>query len=254
MVRLGLLLLSLLMASDGWAAGIGQVVLSVGDNQVLGADQRPRPLSRGMALYPLDTVSTGPRGRVHIKFSDGGSLALKPNSTFHVARYRYDAARPEQGQAAFQLLRGGMRTISGQIGKLNPADYQMRTLVATIGIRGTEYELYVCDRCCAQASDGVEGVAGGVSEGGIQVENSRHRVAVDRGRYFLIERGSHDIQLLDEAPAMLAIGQLPAEPQPVAPAPEPEPEPEPEMAESDCGSLCEKEFSFGNRSGTAWWQ
>ncbi|MDX1434446.1 MAG: FecR domain-containing protein, partial [Gammaproteobacteria bacterium] len=39
----------------------------------------------------------------------------------------------------FSLLKGGLRTITGAIGKLNRKAYQIRTPVATIGIRGTEY-------------------------------------------------------------------------------------------------------------------
>ena len=48
--------------------------------------------------------------------------------------------------AFFSLLKGGFRTVSGLIGKINHEDYSVATPVATIGIRGTDYLTVLCDR------------------------------------------------------------------------------------------------------------
>ena len=44
-------------------------------------------------------------------------------------------------------MRGGLRAVSGFIGKRNRRNYAMRTPVATIGIRGSSYDLY-CQGTC----------------------------------------------------------------------------------------------------------
>ncbi len=53
----------------------------------------------------------------------------------------------ENNSALFSLLKGGLRTFTGLIGKLSPQRYQMRTAVATIGIRGTGYDLLCTGPC-----------------------------------------------------------------------------------------------------------
>ncbi len=52
-------------------------------------------------------------------------------------------------RAFFSLLKGGFRSISGLIGKVNHDEYQVTTPVATIGIRGTDYLVVICDATCA---------------------------------------------------------------------------------------------------------
>lgn len=51
--------------------------------------------------------------------------------------------------AAFRLLKGGFRTVTGLIGKSDRAQYRVSTQTATIGIRGTDYQVILCDAACA---------------------------------------------------------------------------------------------------------
>ena len=61
------------------------------------------------------------------------------------------AAPPsETSRAFFRLLRGGFRAVSGVIGKVNQNEYRISTPVATIGIRGTDYVVVICDAACAR--------------------------------------------------------------------------------------------------------
>ena len=50
-----------------------------------------------------------------------------------------DDAIIADGTLLFNFIRGGMRTVSGAIGKVNRNNYRVQTPVATIGIRGTSY-------------------------------------------------------------------------------------------------------------------
>ena len=43
----------------------------------------------------------------------------------------FEEAKPEAGRGIFALVRGGLRAVSGAIGRYDPRAYQMRTAVAT---------------------------------------------------------------------------------------------------------------------------
>jgi len=63
---------------------------------------------------------------------------LKPNTQFKVEKYTYDQAKPKEDIGNFNLIKGGLRAVTGQIGKRGNQDaYRMKTPTATIGIRGT---------------------------------------------------------------------------------------------------------------------
>jgi hypothetical protein len=47
------------------------------------------------------------------------------------------------------LVKGGMRAVTGAIAQRRPEAYKVRTPVATLGVRGTEYYLRICEQDCA---------------------------------------------------------------------------------------------------------
>jgi hypothetical protein len=46
-------------------------------------------------------------------------------------------------------LKGGVRALTGLIGKRNPQNVEVRTTTATIGIRGTSFDARICESDCA---------------------------------------------------------------------------------------------------------
>jgi hypothetical protein len=97
-----------------------------------------RALHKGDSIVAGDTINTGGDGRIQMRFSDGGLVSLRPNSSFAVDKYNQPTAGSE-GSLAFNLIKGGLRTLSGTIGHEDHANYQLKTSVATLGIRGTEF-------------------------------------------------------------------------------------------------------------------
>ncbi|WP_211242861.1 FecR family protein [Sinimarinibacterium sp. CAU 1509] len=60
---------------------------------------------------------------------------------------------PQQSTVArsfFRLVKGGFRSITGLVGKINRDEYKVATPVATIGIRGTDITVIDCDLVCAE--------------------------------------------------------------------------------------------------------
>lgn len=109
------------------------------------ADGATRAISIGSKIEEGDTVVSEKRTYARLKFTDGSEVTLKPNSQFKVERFSYDPAKPKDDAGTFSLVKGGLRTITGQIGKRGNQDsYQMKTPTATIGIRGTIYDAHFC--------------------------------------------------------------------------------------------------------------
>jgi hypothetical protein len=127
-----------LLSGPALAETAGRVTFVNGAVVVSAADGTSRVLQRGDSINGGEKISTR-GGRVQIRFTDGGFVSLQPNSVFGVDEYLYTNRKPEETSLFFSLLQGGMRTITGTIGKVNKQSYKVRTPVATIGIRGTEY-------------------------------------------------------------------------------------------------------------------
>src|SRR5690554_4549309 len=107
-------------------------------NVVLTNDTGSYPLEKGAAVSAGDTVITGNDGRIQMRFTDGGLVSLMPNSQFAVEEYSQPSANDE-GSVSVNLLKGGLRALSGSIGKKDQDSYKLKTDVATLGIRGTQF-------------------------------------------------------------------------------------------------------------------
>lgn len=102
-----------------------------------------------------DTILTGSSGYVRVETSDGGEIVLRPNSEFVIEKYNYDANKPEDDSFVYKMLKGGMRTVTGLIGKRgNKNAYRGNTRTATIGIRGTQFDVRVCADDCGALANG----------------------------------------------------------------------------------------------------
>ncbi len=121
----------------------GQVLWLSGQLQSVGPDGVARKLAKGDALRQGHTVRTGPNSHAHLLMSDQGLIALRPESSLRVAAYAYDGRKDGTERARLELLKGGMRSITGAIGHTRKENYRLETQTASIGIRGTDHETYV---------------------------------------------------------------------------------------------------------------
>lgn len=194
------------------ADSVGKVLLSTGQTQARAADGTVRSLARRDVVVADDTLETAADSQLQVRMIDNAIIALTPESVFQLKSYQFNAQRPQDGQAFMELVKGGMRTLSGQIGKSDPASYQLETPVASIGIRGTHYQLLYCDLRCARDFNSQEGLAGGVYSGAIGIRphgaNSQEQV-VSSPHFFFIDRHTGRLTLLDTPPPMLR-GLVPA--------------------------------------------
>jgi len=110
-----------------------------------GAPAAPAPVGRalrkGDAVNQGETITTGAQSSIVLRFSDGQVTALSANSSMAINNYTYNAAEPVKSNMLLSLLNGGMRAVTGLIGKARPENVSYRAGNATIGIRGTDVVL-----------------------------------------------------------------------------------------------------------------
>jgi hypothetical protein len=117
-------------------------IAAIGEVRVVDAAGEPRAGTRGGELRPGDTVVIGSGGLAQLRFSDGGMLSLRANSELKIDAYSYQGERDTASSSVLQLLKGGLRAITGAIARLNRSGYSVVTPTATIGVRGTDFEAF----------------------------------------------------------------------------------------------------------------
>lgn len=136
-----------LLAEDA----IGEVVFARGAVSAQSTGGQLRLLGKSAAIFRSDTITTGPKSFAVLKLNDGTRLSVRPGTVLAINDY---SDTPGKESATMRLFRGGLRAISGYISKRNPDAFKVSTAVATIGIRGTEFDARLCAADCAkEASD-----------------------------------------------------------------------------------------------------
>ena len=104
------------------------------------ADGSVRLVSERSQVLTGDVVSTERDSYAQIRLTDGGQLTLRPNTQMRIEGYDFSESEPQKDNFVFALLKGGMRAVTGLIGKRASKDaYKLRTATATVGIRGTDF-------------------------------------------------------------------------------------------------------------------
>lgn len=137
----GLLLVVMLgMTSLSWAAQVvGTIVQLSGPLLAKKSDGAVKILSLKSEVESGDTLVTQKNTYAMVKFVDNGEITLKPATTMKIDDFAYDAGKPDGDNASFSLVKGGLRSVTGLLGKRNKEKFAMKTPSATIGIRGTTF-------------------------------------------------------------------------------------------------------------------
>lgn len=104
----------------------------------VGATQ-PAKVEKGQTLVNNATITTAPQSYAVLKFEDGTAVLLKENTAFQIQNYSYNPKAPENANAIFNLVRGGLRMVTGLVTSRNRGALKVATPIATIGIRGTDF-------------------------------------------------------------------------------------------------------------------
>ncbi len=150
-ISLALALLAVLLPEAALAVA-GQVTHVSGAVIARRTDGGSRILSLRSEVNEGDLIVTSENTYVRIKFTDGGDLVLRPNTQLKIDAYSYQESAPARDGFAMSLLKGGLRSVTGLLGKRNPNSYKLNTATATVGIRGTHLGALVCNNDCGSIS------------------------------------------------------------------------------------------------------
>lgn len=205
----------------------GSVALSQGSVTDQATDGSTRQLKDGDTVYTGDAFTIGDDSYLDLDLEDGGRILLRPDSNFQIQEYHFDPdAHPAAGEppllaipqqkpesAFFKLVKGGLRAVDGLIGQSHPQSYGVVTPVATIGVRGTAFDVRYCgDDCKDEADTGgapQNGLYTSVTEGSIGVKNDSGETVTKAGEYSYVQSRKVAVQKLAQAPHALRHMSLP---------------------------------------------
>ena len=144
---------------------------------VLDAAGAKRTAVAGAPVGVGERVETQTGATAHVTLADGGMLVVRPDSSVVVLQYRAQA-KPDDG-ASLSLLRGALRMVTGWLGKTQPRSVLVTTNTATLGIRGTDFELL----------DNQQGSHVHVISGEVLMGNTAGDVAIRPGEMASLLRG-----------------------------------------------------------------
>ncbi len=104
-------------------------------------DSRTSVLRTGDHIFANQTVTTDASGVGQFQFRDKTKLAVGPGSTVVIDNFIFDS-NSSGSKVVLDLARGSFRFITG---KARHDAYEIVTPTATIGVRGTAFDLYVGD-------------------------------------------------------------------------------------------------------------
>jgi FecR protein len=147
------LLVCLLSVGANAAQVVGTVVNISGPLLAKRADGSVRVLSLKSEVEQGETLISEKGTYARVKFIDNSEITLRPSTQMVIDNFSYDEAKPEKDNAFFSLIKGGLRSITGALGKRNRERVGINTPTATIGIRGTTFIVqYIAAEDTAQAS------------------------------------------------------------------------------------------------------
>lgn len=125
---------------SAWAQNVaGRFLTVIGDVRVLSPSGDRQP-ERGGEVREGETILTGAGALTQIRLADGGMLSIRGDTEMKFDRFSHTGENDRDSSLFISLLKGGFRSVTGLIGRLNRDGYRVTTPSATIGIRGTDHE------------------------------------------------------------------------------------------------------------------
>ena len=181
-------LFSLLPGASALAVTAGQVTHLSGTLSVKKPDGTTKLLSIKSEVQEGDTLTTETETYARVKFVDGGEVVLRPESQLKIDAYAYQAGKPESDNVVLNMLKGGLRAVTGLLGKRNRDKVSVNTPTATIGIRGTHFGALFCRGDCGRiptttGQPPANGLHVDVAGGSIILSNGAGQLVINTGQF-----------------------------------------------------------------------
>jgi FecR protein len=196
------------LALPAWSA-IGVVTHVSGVLVVAKANGQTKILAPQSEVDEGDVLASEAKSFARIRFNDGGNLLVRPNSRITIERYRYEKDKPEEDDVSVSLIKGGMRAITGIVGKRSMDKHTTTTATATVGIRGTHYGLQQCAADCQGLNDNAgrplaDGLHVDVLSGMIVARNTGGELSIKAGEFGYVRNAQTKPELVPGEQGFLA--------------------------------------------------
>lgn len=208
-------LLALLLSFNAYAAeNAARITHTAGTVGIQAKDGAVRLASINSGVNAGDTVTTEKNSVVRLQFKDGAQVTLRPESSYRVDSYNFEQNEPKKDGFASSLLKGGMRAITGLVGKRGNQDaYKNDVKVATMGIRGTRYGARICETQEVSSCEDIvqigkasttpkDGLYVEVTEGAVSIANEGGEKIVKVGEFAYVSDIKTLAVLLPEDPGI----------------------------------------------------
>ncbi len=176
------ILLLIMMTLSTLFAAIGEITAVQGEAQ-LQREATVLPVKKGTSLEEKDLLETQKHSKVQVILKDDTVITIGPQSSYFFETYQ-DQAEPK---VLMRLQHGFFKIITGKIGKIAPERFKVKTEVATIGIRGTQF--------MASVQEGKESIA--CSRGALVVETEKTTFELPAGMMLVYQNSRWSMHEID---------------------------------------------------------
>ena len=96
------------------------------------------PIVQGSLVNEGATIVTDAKSFAVLQFYDGAKVTVRPSSSLILSSYK-------DSDVKMNLVKGGLRIITGSIAKHDPDNYILTTPTALMGVRGTEFSVQILE-------------------------------------------------------------------------------------------------------------
>lgn len=189
-------------------ANIARVTDLTGSGWLLRSDETRESLYVGQFINQGDSILTEHESFARITFIDQTRLMVKQSTRINVATFNWDE-QTGTGRLIIDFIKGVFRSVSGLIAKHSPANYSVKTPVATIGMRGTDFGARFCEFNTCEINSGNDsltlskGLYIGVLKGQISSQSHRGETLVSAGEAIYQQNAASEVKKIRNLPGVI---------------------------------------------------
>src|SRR6267142_3803302 len=119
----------------------GRFLSVVGDVRVGREGAPQRAAQRATEFYEGESIVTAAGSLAQLRMTDGALMSVRGDTEIKMERFSYAGEKDRNASFFMSVLKGGLRTITGVIGRQNRDRYRITTATVTLGVRGTDFEI-----------------------------------------------------------------------------------------------------------------
>src|SRR5882762_3262229 len=119
----------------------GRFLSVVGDVRVGREGAAQRAAQRAAQFYEGESIVTAAGSLAQLRMTDGALMSVRGDTEIKLERFSYAGENDRNASFLMSVLKGGLRTITGVIGRQNRERYRITTATVTLGVRGTDFEI-----------------------------------------------------------------------------------------------------------------